>query len=475
MPSARTILFLQGHPSTFASDVASEVQRRGGRALRINLCLGDKLFWRAGGAVDYRGTLADWPDFLRDFCKREAVTDIVYYADRLPYHRDAAIIGRELGIRTATFEFGYLRPDWITLERGGMSAWSHFPRTPEAIQRIAASVPEPDLVERYGYTFLDEAVAEVSYNAASVLGRPLFPHYQADKYYHPVLDYLSYIPRMLSAKRARTHARRVVSRLLSERLPFFLCPMQMQNDYQLRANSPYRHQSEMLEEVISSFAGHAPGNAHLVFKLHPLDNGLEGWPQTVEGLARTYGVLDRVHLIMGSDLRTLLTASRGVVVVNSTVGIHALRHGRPVKVLGAAVYDIAGLTHQPSLDTFWTAPTEPDAELCAAFVRAMAGTIQLKGNFFTKTGRAVAVPEFAQRLLDGRVNAAGAFEDPPPRLARAFALGVPFTLKEAAIAAGDVLDKPDLKAVPPVVEIPGEADERDAPTVPLRSWRRVRG
>lgn len=286
---------------------------------------------------------------------------------------------------------------------------------------------------------------------------------------------MSYIPRLFANGRAKTHARRVVSRLLAERIPFFVCPMQMQNDYQLRANSPYRHQSEMIEEVIESFSSHAPGEAHLVFKLHPLDNGLEGWPATVESLARTYGVLDRVHLIMGSDLRTLLTASRGVVVVNSTVGVHALRHGRPVKVLGAALYDIAGLTHQPSLDTFWTAPTHPDPELCTAFVRAIAATIQVKGNFFTKTGRAVAVPEFAARLLDDRVNAMGAFEDPPPRLARALALGIPFTLKEAAIAAGDVLDKRELKAVPPVVEIDDGFDDLDTPTQPLRSWRRISG
>lgn len=279
---------------------------------------------------------------------------------------------------------------------------------------------------------------------------------------------------MFSAGRAKSRARRVVSRLLGERLPFFVCPMQMQNDYQLRANSPYRHQSEMIEEVIESFSGHAPGNAHLVFKLHPLDNGLEGWPAIVESLARTYGVLDRVHLILGSDLRTLLTASRGVVVINSTVGVHALRHGRPVKVLGAALYDIAGLTHQPSIDTFWTAPTIPDPDLCASFVRAIAATIQIKGNFFTKTGRAVAVPEFAARLLDERVNAGAAFEDPPPRLARALALGIPFNLQEAAIAVSDVLDKPKVAPQVQPVFLDEEANEDDR-TVPLRSWRRISG
>lgn len=51
--------------------------------------------------------------------------------------------------------------------------------------------------------------------------------------------------------------------------------------------------------------------------------------------------------------------------------------------------------------------------------------IQVKGNFFTKEGRAVAVPEFARRIVEGDVNIHGAFVDPPPRLKKAKELGVP--------------------------------------------------
>ena len=464
MEPKRAVLFLQSHPSTFASHLAKEIERRGARALRVNFCLGDKLFWRAGNAIEYRGRLADWPHFLRDLIRREGVTDIIYYADRLPYHRTAAAVAREMGVKTATFEFGYLRPDWITLERGGMSAWSHFPRSPETIRKIAEKVQEPDLAERYGYSFVDEAVSEVTYNLASWIGRPLYPFYQADKYYHPVIDYLSYIPRLLTASRKDRQARAVVAKLREAATPFFVCPMQMQNDYQLRANSHYRHQSEMLGEVIDSFARHAQGEAHLVFKVHPLDNGLEGWPKIVHGLAKLHGVLNRVHLIVGSDLRTLLTSSQGVVVVNSTVGVHALRHRRPVKVLGTAVYDIAGLTHQGSLDSFWTSPTLPDSDLCNAFVKAIAGTIQIKGNFFTKLGRAVAIPEFVTRLLEDRINQPLAFEEPPPRLAKAIAQGVPFNLQEAAVAGGTSR---------PAAPAPVRDEEADEAASPLRTWRLV--
>ena len=117
----RVVLFLQGHPSFFARDLANEIERLGHRALRINLCAGDALYWIGRPSVSYRGRLSAWPQYLTAFIAREGVTDIVYFADRLPYHRAALQVARAAGVRPATFEFGYLRPDWITLERSGMS------------------------------------------------------------------------------------------------------------------------------------------------------------------------------------------------------------------------------------------------------------------------------------------------------------------------------------------------------------------
>ena len=436
MAAEPTVLFLQAHPSTFARHVADEIERIGGRALRINLCGGDWLLWRRRGAIAFRGRPADWPQFLRDYIARERVTDIVCYADRHPYHRVAAAVARESGVRISTYEFGYLRPDWITLERGGMSAWSHFPRDPAQIRAIAAAAPEPDLAERYTYTFLAEAVAEVSYNLAAVLGTPLYPHYDADKYYHPVADYLSYLPQLVTARFADRRARALTDRLRRDATSFFLLPMQMQNDYQLRSNSPFRHQIHAIEDTIASFAVHADVGAHLVLKVHPLDNGMEKWSERVAAIAAAHGAGERVHLIRGGDLKTLITASRGVVVINSTVGIHALRHGAPVKVIGIALYDIAGLTHQGELDTFWQAAERPDQSLTADLLRALAATIQVKGNFFTRDGRKAAVGEMARRIVEGRVNEPGGFVPQPPRLLRAAALGIPLSLNEAVVAAG---------------------------------------
>jgi capsular polysaccharide export protein len=147
--------------------LANEIERLGHRALRIHLCAGDALYWIGRPSVSYRGRLSAWPRYLSAFIAREGVTDIVYFADRLPYHRAARQVARACGVRAVTFEFGYLRPDWITLERSGMSAQSHFPEDPGTIRRIAAEVSAPDLNERYRYGFLAEAANEVAFNLAT--------------------------------------------------------------------------------------------------------------------------------------------------------------------------------------------------------------------------------------------------------------------------------------------------------------------
>ena len=85
-------------------------------------------------------------------------------------------------------------------------------------------------------------------------------------------------------------------------------------------------------------------------------------------------------------------------MVNSTVGVAALQAGVPVVTLGAAVYDMPGLTWQDGLDGFWTGAAPPDPRNVADFVHALAGTVQLRGVFYTEPGLSAAVKATAARL-----------------------------------------------------------------------------
>ncbi len=333
--TARTILLLQGPPSLFWPELAAGFEAAGHRVLKVNFCVGDWIFWRRKGALNFRGRFHKWRPWLEALVAREGVTDILYYADRLPYHVVARDVAENAGIPSYAVEFGYLRPDWLTLERGGMGAYSHFPVDPDQIRKAAAALPEPPHHSNYAYRFNQEAFGEVTFHLSAEILRIFYPFYKHDTYYHPFLDYLSWIARLLKVKGALQHANETCRRLYDQRTPFFLLALQLQSDYQIRANSPYKHLGDMLEQVIGSFAHDAARTDHLVIKIHPLDNGFENWPKRVAEIADRHGVSDRVHAIDGGLLAQLIDRAKGVVVVNSTVGLHAIRAGCPTKVLAS--------------------------------------------------------------------------------------------------------------------------------------------
>ena len=212
--------------------------------------------------------------------------------------------------------------------------------------------------------------------------------------------------------------------MAAQRWPYAVYALQLQNDWQIRANSPHRDQREALDRVMAAMKRAAAPQMRLIVKLHPMDFGMIDWGREVAAIAARHGLGERVLFIDGGDLDALMAAAHGVVVINSTVGLHVLRAGRPTKALGIAVYDMEGLTDQRDLDTFWAGPQAPDPALVDAFVRLLAATIQLRGSFYEPEGRAVAVAEIVRRVLAGQVNEPGAFIDPPPRLARARESGI---------------------------------------------------
>jgi capsular polysaccharide export protein len=422
----RVFLFLQAPPGRFVVHLAAELRARGHRALRINLSLGDWLQWRGAGTSSYRGSYDGWRDYLKAFLVRNGVTDIVYYGDRLPYHRVAMEVADELGVTTTVYEFGYLRPDWITLERRGMSSHSHFPVDADAIVAAAEGMPLPDMRVVYPHGFATEAAFEVVHHLATYFGHVFYPRYNADTYYNPLLNYLSYIPRLMASGRRGRRAFNRTAKWIAEKRRYMLVPLQMQNDYQLRANSPFRHQGEAIDFVLRSLAASPARDLCVVFKIHPLDNGWERWANVVGQKAHALGLDNRFTTIDGGHLPTLLDHAEGVILINSTVGISSIVKGRPTKVLGIATFDIPGLTHQGSLDSFWVAPEAPDPNVRDAFFRLIGQTIQVKGSFYNREGIKRAVAEISNRLIEGRVNEPGAYVAEPPRLARALSLGVPF-------------------------------------------------
>ncbi len=401
MTEGKTFLFLQGHHSPFWLELGDALKAEGCRVLKVRLSGQDVLYWPRRGARSYRGPKAKWRPWLEAYLAEEGVTDVLYYADRHPWNIDALAAAKAVGIRAWTIEFGYLRPNWLTLEPEAMGAFSRFPKDPAAIRRLGApradDPPEDDA--RYPSGFLDEAIADIGMYASTIIAAPFYPHYRLDFPYSIFTHYGYWIKTLITARRDERAAREIQARHTAEGVEYTLFAMQLAQDYQIRASSPYADYADMIEEILDSMARAAPPERRLLMKMHPLDSDYRRWRRRVPEMARRRGLEGRVEVIRGGDLGALIHHAKGVVMANSTVGLHCIRAGVPVKALGSAIYDIPGLTHQGPLDTFWTAPEPVDRELEADFVRALMREIQIKGSFFNADGRRRAVADAVDRLV----------------------------------------------------------------------------
>jgi capsular polysaccharide export protein len=401
-PTGRRFLFLQGPISPFFEEVAAGLRASGHQVRRINLCLGDRLFWRGPGAVDFRGRIGAWPAFLDDFLAREGITDLLLLGEQRPYHRVAIAAARARGIRVAVTDFGYLRPDWVVLERDGMGAESRFPRDPAAILALAEACPPADLTRHHADDFAAQARWDVLFHLASLLPWP-FPHYRSFLLHPPVPAYLGTALRLL---RRRRETRLAAARLaqLAGRAPVWVFAMQMETDYSIRAYSRFPDMDSAIAETVTSFARAAPRDGHLLVKVHPLDPGLKAWSRRIRAIARAAGIADRVHYLPGAlPMDPAIRAAQGVVTVNSTLGVRALALGRPTMALGEAIYRVNGLAWDGPLDAFWTAPP-PDPALVEAFIRAIAACLHVRGGYYHPAARAAAAAAIVRRLEADALN-----------------------------------------------------------------------
>lgn len=412
-PGPRRFLFLQGPISPFFSEVAAGLAAHGHAVHRINLSLGDKLFWRhvpgMAKPVDFTARPKAWPAFIEAYLDAQGITDLVLLGEQRAYHRVAIAAARPRGIMVTVTDFGYFRPDWITLERDGMGGDSRFPSDPAQILALARDLPPADLREIHADDFSRQARWDVLYHVANLTLWP-FSHYASHQLHHPLATYWGIGRRLLRRRAEREEGARVLA-AIGDR-PFWVFAMQMETDFSVRAYSRYPDMDTPIAEALRSFAAHAPAEAQLLVKVHPLDPCVKRWGQRVAAMAEAAGLTGRVHVAHHGPMEAMLAAARGLVTINSTVGIKAVAMGCPVKALGKAVWDVPGLAHQGTLDAFWIDGKPPEPVLRDAFLAALQATTQLRGVFYGDVGRAAAVAATVGALHRDTVGAL--LPVPPP-------------------------------------------------------------
>lgn len=394
----RRVILLQGPYSRFFACLAEALEARGALVERVLFCPGDELFNWPRRARRFRGRRSDWPGFVRDLMRGTSATDIVGLGDGRWLHSEAFAVARSLDVRVHVVEQGYLRPGWLTVERAGFGGNSLLKSTPEAVMALAdreAALPDPP----FRSDFLRSSVMDVGFNLANLtLGPLLYPHYRTHALEGPLREWAGWIGKAARFPVRHIESRRVITQLAKGGHRCFLLPLQLETDFQIRLHGPAGGMRAALIEVLRSFERAAPRDSRLVVKSHPLEPFPERWRRLVA--ATTDLSTSRVLFLDGGDIGDLLQCTAGVVTVNSTAGLTALRAGIPVKVLGAAIYDIEGITHPGPLDRFWSAPAAPDRSSVERLVTGLQQSVQVPGQFDGRGARPGAAGAAEKILSD---------------------------------------------------------------------------
>lgn len=379
--AGQRVLLLQGPVGPFFQRFANDLRNAGCTVHKINFNAGDWLYFPGG--EPYRGRMEDWPKWLEQRLQDLRIDLVFLFGDCRPIHRAAHAVAKRLGIDVNVFEEGYLRPDFVTLERDGVNANSAMTRLPDdylsAPDRIITTRPMPSAFWNmvwWGFFFY----------FFGGMGRWLYPHYQ----HHRPLTLIEILPWILSAFRKgwfKWRQRGVQDRLAGPwSKSFYLVPLQVHNDAQVWCHADVGGMEGFIASTIASFAGHAPSGSRLVFKHHPMDRGYRNYTRLIRALAHDHACADRVLYIHDQHTPTLIRNCRGVVVINSTVGLTAVGMKCPTKALGEAIWDMRGLTYQGELDAFWndTESALPDHALYLKFRGELIARTQLNGNFYKK-------------------------------------------------------------------------------------------
>ena len=387
---ARVFLFLQGPHGPFFHRLGAMLRRAGAEVWRVGFNAGDRAFWfHPQSYLPFDGSPEDWPARLEALLDEKRVTDLVLYGDTRRIHAEAIAAARARGLTVHVFEEGYMRPYWVSYERGGANGHSRL--MDMGIEEMRAALAQSDMEAPLPPGHWGDMRQHIFYGALYhwfVMFRNRdYRSFRPHRDLNVAQEFRLYLKRLLLMPLHRAERLLETLRIRRGGFPYHLVLMQLEHDASFRQHSPFASLTEFLELVLEGFAEGAPGHHHLVFKAHPLEDGRAPVRRTIRAAATRLGIADRVHFVRGGKLAQLLNDARTAVTVNSTAGQQVLWRGIPLRVFGAAVYAKPAFVSNQPLAEFFAQPNRPDTRAYRDYRRYLLETSQVPGGFYSARGR----------------------------------------------------------------------------------------
>lgn len=400
--TGRRFLFLQGPHGPWFHALGRMLRAAGAEVWRVGFNRGDEAFWPDRASyIPFTGAAADWPAAFARISAEKRITDIVLYGDTRPIHAQAVAAARAQGIAVHVFEEGYLRPYWVSYERGGSNGHSRLmqmtlPQMQAALAQLDMDLP--DAPARWGDMRQHIFYGALYHGCVLALNRR-YRNFHPHRGVPVMREFQLYLRRLLLMPFHRLERAVESWRVRSGGYPYHLVLLQLEHDSSFRMHSPVSTMTEFTDLVLEGFARGAPSHHHLVFKAHPLEDGRVALRREIRRKAADLGVAGRVHFVRGGKLAGLLNHARTAVTVNSTAGQQVLWRGMPLKVFGAAVYAKPEFVSAQPLAEFFANPTRPDSRAYRDYRHYLLETSQIAGGFYSARGRRELLRQVVDMML----------------------------------------------------------------------------
>ena len=398
----RVFLFLQGPHGPFFGQLGRMLEAAGASVWRVGFNKGDEVFWpNRESYIAFRDPVDRWADRVAALLKQKGVSDLVLYGDTRPIHATAIAAARACAITVHVFEEGYLRPYWVTYERGGANGNSPIMDLGVADMRAALDgldLDLPDAPATWG-DMRQHVFYGALYHHYVFLRNRSYGHFRPHRALSVAQEFRLYLQRLALMPLHWLDRALATRRIKTGGFPYHLVLLQLEHDASFRDHGPFGRMEDFLRVVIGGFAAGAPAHHHLVFKAHPLEDGRTPLRRNIRKIAAEHDVAGRVHFVRGGKLARLLSDAVSAVTVNSTAAQQALWRGLPLKAFGQAVYLKPEFVSSQPIEAFFQKPLRPDSRAYRVYRQFLLETSQITGSFYSARGRRQLLRQIVDLML----------------------------------------------------------------------------
>lgn len=379
----------------------------GFRVTQVVFNAADWFFSLGAKTVRFRATDRDWSKWVEDYLAAGDVDMVVIFGCERFRHQVAGEVCHRLGIPVLSMEEGYLRPGFISVE------WDGNNRRSPLLNLAADYFKDGQTGAQKGGTEAQRITEESSFPTMAWFGMFYyiirfvgFPFFHRDTHHRhrPVFaEFFFWVRNFYRRITGGPSDARLIEKLIDHYSGrYYIVPLQVRDDTQLTCAGRGWTNGRLIDESIRSFAENAPADHLLVIKVHPFERGHSNFSKKIPDIARSYGVENRVHVLITGAIGQLTEHSAGMLTINSTSGFSALFRGKPLGVLGEAVYRLPQLAYliddDEGLDRFWNEAQPASVVDRAHFRRLIVCHSQMPGDFYLRSVRKETIANIVDRV-----------------------------------------------------------------------------